>query len=293
MPTELTIRPLTPTIGARIEGLDLRDELDGGTVAAVRQALLDHLVVFLAAPDITPHDQLRFARRFGDLVPPSWGSDTSLPPEVLVLDQRDPKGDGADRWHADNTYMREPPMGSILRAVQLPELGGDTCFADMGKAYDTLSPAVRSFIDGLVAVHSISLMVERTKGAGTSLRAGEGERPPSLHPVVRAHPETGRKLLNVNANWTASIVGLQEAESRAVLDLLFEHVRSPELSCRFRWAPGDIAFWDNRAVQHFAVPDYHERRLMHRVTIAGDEPIGPDGRTGEAMVADAARTTVG
>jgi taurine dioxygenase len=284
----LDVQPLTPTIGARVEGLDLREELDDDTVAAVRAAFLDHLVLFIPGQDIEPADQLRFARLFGDLVPASWSADTSLPPEVLVLDQHDPRGEGADRWHADNTYMEAPPMGSLLRAVQLPSSGGDTCFASMYQAYETLSPTLQAFLDPLTAANSIALMVERTRKAGAKLKAGEAERPPTQHPVVRVHPETGRKLLNVNANWTDSITGLSEDESKAILRMLLDHIKAPDLSCRFRWQEGDLALWDNRAVQHFAVPDYHERRVMHRVTIAGDVPVGPDGRTGAEMAAAAA-----
>jgi taurine dioxygenase len=278
--TVITAEPLTSAIGATISGVDLSTDLDDTTVAALRQALLDHLVLFFRDQSLTEDAHIRFAERFGPISIPAFRTDSTRRPEIIVLDQLAPKGEGADSWHADNTYMSEPPMASILRAVSLPALGGDTCFASMYAAYDALSPAMQEFLDGLSAVHSITVMVERTKHLGNAgLRASADQWPPVSHPVVRVHPETGRKLLNVNANWTVAIEGLTSAESDALLTFLFAHLRTPDFQCRFRWTEGSVAFWDNRVVQHYAVPDYIERRVMQRVTVAGDRPVGPRARS--------------
>jgi taurine dioxygenase len=243
------------------------------TVAWIRDALLEHLVLFFRDQDITPADQLAFAERFGPVMLPLIDTASTEAPGVTVLDQVAPKGHGTDRWHSDSTFAAEPPLGAILRAVELPGLGGDTCFASMYAAYEALSPALRDLLDGLTAVHSTAIVNELIKGLpGVVHREAPNER--TVHPVVRVHPETGRRLLFVNGNFTTRIVELNDAESRALLELLFAHVTSPDFQCRFRWTPHAMAFWDNRAVQHFAVPDYSERRLMHRVMIAGDRPIG-------------------
>jgi taurine dioxygenase len=280
--TGVQVTPLTSAIGAEVAGVDLADDLDDATVAAIRAALLDHLVLFFRDQHLDDERHLSFAERFGPVSVPTFTTGASERPEIIVLDQLAPKGEGADSWHADNTYMAEPPMASILRAVTLPAIGGDTCFASMYAAYDALSPALRGFVDGLHAVHDIAVMVERTKHLGTAgLRESAARWPPVEHPVVRVHPETRRSLLNVNANWTVRICELTDAESAALLGLLLAHLRSPDFQCRFHWSEGAVAFWDNRVVQHYAVPDYHERRVMHRVTVAGDRPYGPtDGGRG-------------
>ena len=278
----LVVEPLTPTIGAEVQGVDLGRPLAAETVAALRRALLDHLVLFFHDQELTDDDHLRFGRAFGEIDLPAYRTEGMDRPEILVIDMDAPKGQDTDSWHADATYRPEPPMGSILRAVRLPpDGGGDTCFASMYAAYDALSPALRGLVDGLHAVHTMALVAERTRD-NAAVRPNEdvaGGYPSFVHPVVRVHPETGRKLLNVNANWTSRIAELGEAESRAVLDLLLHHLRSPDHQCRFRWRPGSIAFWDNRAVQHFAVADYRQRRVMRRVTLAGDRPRGPDGHS--------------
>ena len=267
---------MTSTIGAEVSDVDLCRPLDGDAVAAVRNALLRHQVLFFRAQPMSAEQQVAFARRFGEIDIPLFRTTSSPIPEVLVLDQTSPKGEGADSWHADNTYMTEPPMASILQALQLPGLGGDTCFASMSAAYDALSPAMQRFLDGLHAVHSLSLMVERTRHVANASLGDQVEKwPPVEHPVVRVHPETGRRMLNVNSNWTSHVVELERAESDALLAMLFRHVANPSLHVRFRWEQGSVAFWDNRAVQHFAVPDYVERRVMQRVTLAGDRPRGP------------------
>jgi taurine dioxygenase len=270
----ITVDRVTSVIGGEVRGVDLSEELDEATVAVLHQALLDHLVLFFRHQTMTTDDHIRLARAFGEIDLPLFRTTSSPRPEVIVLDQVAPKGQGADSWHADNTYMECPPMGSILRAVELPGVGGDTCFASMYAAYEALSPALQAVLDGLGAVHCLEQMVERTKHvANASLRDSLDQWPPVVHPVVRVHPETGRKLLNVNANWTVSIDGFSKAESDALLGFLLSHLKSPEFQCRFHWSEGAVAFWDNRAVQHYASSDYWpQRRTMERASIVGVRP---------------------
>jgi len=276
--TDVSVESLTPTIGAEVVGLDLRQPLDAATVRFLRDALLEHLVLFFRDQDMNIDDHLRFARYFGEIDMPPFRSAGADRPELTVLDQTKPKGQGADSWHADYTHRPEPPMGSILRAVQLPAGGGgDTCFASMYAAYDDLSPSMRAFIDTLQAENTLAMMAERARVHTPEAKLaepGENGYPSFVHPVVRVHPETGRRLLNVNANWTSRIIGLTDDESDAILRLLLAHVKRPDYQCRFRWSPGAVAFWDNRAVQHFAVADYNDRRVMERITIQGDRPFG-------------------
>ena len=274
--SRIEILPVTPTIGALVRGVDLREPLAPGEVAALERALLLHHVLFFRDQDLTPEQQIAFARHFGPISIPPFAPKYGQNPELIVLDQQSPKGEGADNWHSDNTFMREPPMGSILRAVLLPPLGGDTCFANMVAAYEALSPPIQRLISGLRAVHDITKPLQKGIAAGhttANLEEMQKKWPPVDHPVVRTHPRTGRKALFVNGNSTTRILGLGERENDVLLPFLIDHVRSPEFQCRFRWEVGSMAFWDNRSTQHFAVPDYAERRVMHRVTIAGDRPV--------------------
>ena len=272
---QLEIRPVTAAIGAEIRGLDLSLPLDADGVAALTHALHEHLVLFFRDQDITPTEQLDLARRFGEVQVAPFGPKLEAHPEITVLDQSKPAGQGADSWHTDNTYMPNPPMGSILRAVRLPSVGGDTCFASMYAAYDALSTEMKHFLDGLRAEHDLTRTLTRAIRDGHSdadLASMQKQWPPSEHPVIRTHPVTGRKCLFVNGNFTTRITNLSEQESDALLLFLIEHIRSPSFQCRLRWQPATIAFWDNRVVQHYGVPDYAERRIMHRVTLDGDRP---------------------
>ena len=271
----LDVRPLTPTIGAEIFGVDLREPLPAETVHAIEQALLDHLVVFFRGQDITPAQQIAFARQLGTISIPPFAPKYGTDPELIVLDQVSPKGEGADDWHSDNSFMAEPPLGSILKAVQLPALGGDTCFASMYAAYEALSAPMQLVVDQLEAVHDLTKPLQKAIAAGHStadLPELQAKWPPVVHPVARTHPVTGRRALYVNANSTTKLVGLPERENDVLLPFLIDHVRDPAFQCRFRWDTNSIAFWDNRSAQHYAVPDYGERRVMHRVTLTGDRP---------------------
>jgi taurine dioxygenase len=273
----LEVRPVTAIVGAEIHGVDLREPLRPDEIESIEQALYDHVVLFFRDQDITPDQQVAFAAQFGEIsIPPFTPKYAPPRPELIVLDQTAPKGDGADRWHSDNTFMAEPPMGSILKAVQLPLVGGDTCFANMLAAWDALSEPLRELLEGLTANHDIARPLERGIRGGHVDQDPDAMReqwPPVDHPIARRHPATGRKALFVNSNSTVRINELSEAESDSLLHFLFEHVRSPEFQCRFHWDTNSIAFWDNRSAQHYAVPDYRERRIMHRVTIAGDRPV--------------------
>jgi taurine dioxygenase len=275
--TVIDVCPLTGVIGAEIHGVDLRDDLDDKTVDAIRDALDEHLVVFFRDQEMEAADHLRFAGKFGEITINPFGPKHPDHPEISVLDQTTPKGEGADAWHADNTYLPKPPMGSILRAVQLPATGGDTLWANMYVAYEAFSPAMQRFLDGLTAVHDLTRMltIARSNNQATeAIDEMQKKYPPQRHPVVRTNPKTGRKALFVSRNWVSRIEGLSERENEILKPFLFDHQRDPMFQCRFSWKPGSVAFWDNRWAQHYAVPDYTgARRVMQRITIAGDPVV--------------------
>jgi taurine dioxygenase len=257
-------------LGADVHGIDLTLPLTGETSEVIRQGLLQHQVLFFREQKIlTSQQHLAVAEHFGEPEPiPFRRPGYEGPRNLLVLDQTDPRGSEAAQFHADNTFRPVPPLGAILQAHEVPAAGGDTCFASMTAAFESLSPRMQAYLDGLVAYHSYAQMVERLARQGkTRPGLNPADHPPVKHPVVARHPDTGRKLLFVNRNWTTHIEGVPVSESKAILDFLYEHVKSPELQVRLRWNRGDVVFWDNRVVQHYAVPDYHERRLLHRISI--------------------------
>ena len=284
----MKVEKMTARIGARVSGIDLSKPLDDAGVAAIREALLDNLVLFFVGQQpLAPEQHIRLARSFGEIDIPEFRTTATVHPEVMVLDQVNPKGQGADSWHADNTYLEEPPMGALLQAHMLPPVGGDTLFASMYAAYEALSPAMQAFFEGMTARHGTAKIVERTRGKALyKIPDSLANREPFSHPVIAVHPETGRKLLNVNNNWTISIDGMTKAESDHWLQFLLDHVKSPEFQVRHRWSVGDMVFWDNRCVQHYAVADYTERRLMQRIVMSGTRPraVGDAPRT-EAVAA--------
>jgi taurine dioxygenase len=262
----IEFHPLTRHIGAEVTGLDLRRPPSDEEVAEIRRGLLDHLVLFFRDQEITDEQHLAFAERFGTLNEPPMKTSTGA---IHVLDQKEPKGEGGDSWHSDNTFMRVPPMGSLLRAVILPDVGGDTLWANMYLAYDSLPRSIQRLCDELEAEHDLTMSVTKAIAKGHRLDLAEMQRtwPPVRHPVVRVHPETGRKALFVNRSSTTRLVGLDDRENEALLPLLQDVVRSPEFQVRLKWRVGTLAFWDNRPTQHYAVADYTQRRKMHRVTI--------------------------
>ena len=277
----VAIRPVTSVIGAEISGVDLRQPLSRAEVDTIEQALLDHLVVFFRDQELTDVQHRDFAAQFGELEPfvlaPPANPDV---PEMhtLAFDNGGAAlGSRVDSWHTDGTFMDSPPLGTILRAVELPAYGGDTCWANMYAAYDALSPALQDMIEELDAEHDFMKIKYTTfdefDDPAAELRKLRDRFPVMRHPIVRTHPVTKRKLLYVNRNYATRIVGLSERENEVLLPFLFDHVRDPLFQCRFQWQPGSIAFWDNRATQHYGVPDYPGRRVMNRIVIAGDKPF--------------------
>ena len=271
--TQLDIRPLSPLIGAEIGGLDLSRPLGDTLVAEVRRALNTHHVIFFRDQDLSPTRQADFARQFGEVteghpVLPALGDN----PEVLAIDG---SKDRASWWHTDVTFLQAPAFGSILYMLTAPDVGGDTTWASLQDAYDRLADPVREMCDALIAIH-----FDPWFAADVDANGGyewEGVRHdkllPALHPVVRTHPETGRATLFVNAMWTKRVVGLGPAASDALLLHLCAQATVPEYQCRVHWTPDMVLFWDNRAVQHYALSDYTEPRLMIRSTLRGDTPF--------------------
>jgi len=277
MAAKLEIRPLSGAIGAEIFGVDLARDLDDSTVAAIRRAWLDHLVIFFRDQDLPPARLLALARRFGEPIEyPFVNGIDGFPEITAVIKLEHERVNFGGLWHSDTTYLDEPPMGTMLVAREVPPYGGDTLFANMYLAYETLSPGLRQLLDGLVAVNS-SAKADTTKTREDRMRDGANpaarKEYVSEHPVVRTHPETGRKALYINGGHTVRFKGMTEEESAPLLNYLFAHQARPELTCRFRWEVGSLAFWDNRCAQHNPINDYHGfRRVMHRVTLAGDKP---------------------
>jgi taurine dioxygenase len=269
----LTVAPLTATIGAEIGGVDLADDLDDAVIEEIREALLEWKVVFFRDQHrLDRASHVAFGRRFGDLeIHPVTPKDQDQP-EVFVI----PAGGqfrAPDTWHSDVTWRPEPSLGSILRAVELPPLGGDTLWADMGKAYDLLDDDTKELIDGRKATHDFASTFGYGKPPEVQAKMRE-QHPTVEHPIVRTHPETGRKTLYVNVGFTRSIVGMDDPEGRALLDKLYRQSTIVDLQCRFRWQPGSVAFWDNRATQHIVSNDFlPARRIMERVTVVGDKPF--------------------
>lgn len=274
--TALDIQPVTPKVGAVINGVDLREPLDPGMVAAIRQVLLDHGVIFFHDQDLTREQMRAFVTNFGTPIPEPFSGGKGPADPVGEADFQATKR-ATSVWHSDTTFVTEPPGLTALRAISPPPIGGDTCWGNMYAAYDALSEPLRDMLDGLTAVHSVYPVLQRMGQAG--MGRADASAPvhglENVHPVIRVHPETGRKALFVNQSWTTHIVELTEAESDHVLGLLFEHVKSPDFTMRWHWQPNDLAMWDNRAVQHYAVPDYDGPRVMQRVVLAGDKPVGP------------------
>ncbi len=269
----ITPRPLSPSVGAEIEGIDLARLPDDATLAELRRALLEYKVIFFRDQDVTTEQHLEFSRRFGELETHPFAPHADGYPEVLLLEKNAEFSGYENVWHSDVTWRLQPSLGSVLRARLVPEVGGDTLFSDMYAAYEGLPDEVRTAVDGLRAVHDFTTTFGRHMDKAT-LAKKQQEYPPAEHPVVRTHPETGRRALYVNAAFTSHIIGMERDDSRTLLDFLYRQAAVPEYQCRFRWRPGSIAFWDNRAVQHYAASDYFpQRRIMERVTIIGDTPV--------------------
>jgi len=268
---------LTPALGARVSGVDLRQPLEQATVDEVRRLLLEHKLLVFPGQSLTADTQVAFARRFGELtanhpVTPPLDAEH---PQVWQIETRN------DQWHTDVTFVAKPPAASVLRAVRVPEYGGDTLWGDLEAAYASLTPSLQRLADELVALHDGSdEFAEMLRAIGGVGNQWDGtlftDFEPVAHPVVRVHPETGRRSLFVNPGFTRRIAGVSDAESKHLLEIFYAHITKPEHLVRHRWTAGDVAFWDNRSTVHYATYDYPGfPRVMQRVTLAGDEPVGP------------------
>jgi taurine dioxygenase len=271
----ITVQPIAGALGAEIGGVDL-GTIDDATVAEIRRAWLDHLVVFFRDQDLSAEQFMAFARRIGDPVEYPFVKGIEGYPEIITVAKLPHETvNFGGIWHSDTVYLDEPPMGTMLLAREVPPYGGDTMYANMYAAFEALSPGMQRMLEGLRAVNSSALAdvsktrEDRIRDTGTR----DDREYVSEHPVVRTHPETGRKALYVNVAHTARFVDMTEDESRPLLRFLFEHSVKPEFTCRFHWEVGSLALWDNRCAMHNPVNDYHGyKRVMHRITLAGDRP---------------------
>ncbi len=268
----MEVRRIAGALGAELLGVDLAREIPA---EEIRRAFLEHQVVFFRDQHLTPAQFMAFARSMGHPVEYPFVRGIEGFPEVIEVKKLEhERHNFGGIWHSDTAYLPEPPMGSMLLAREVPPHGGDTLFASQYLAYEALSEGMRRRLDGLVAVNSSAKAdVSRTREDRIREQGGSSREYVAEHPVVRTHPETGRKALYVNVAHTARFEGMTEEESAPLLDYLFRHQVRPEFTCRFQWRVGSIAFWDNRCTQHNPVNDYHGyRRLMHRITLAGDKP---------------------
>jgi taurine dioxygenase len=283
MATTLDLRPVIGAFGAEVRGLTLSDGIDDDTVSALRQAWLEHGVLFWRDQPLGPDGLAAVGRRFGPLEQYPFVEPIPGHPEVIaVVKEPGDRANFGGGWHTDLVYRPEPSAATMLHAVEIPRRGGDTLFADGEAAHRALSERMRELLAGLRVVYDVAIvrrhLHERSDGAtgyGRSMtpRAGAGDGATVTHPVIRTHPETGRPALYFSREHTERFDGMTITESRPLLDWLQEHLTAPEFTTRFRWEPGSLAFWDNRRVGHRALDDYPgQRRVMHRITIAGDTP---------------------
>jgi taurine dioxygenase len=273
----ISIQPVSGHIGAEVRGADIREPLGAEVRGEIQRALLEHLVLFFRDQPLTPAEQITFGRNFGDLHIHPYIPSLPGHPEVMALKSK-PTGPGdmayqANNWHTDLTYVQDPPMARILHAVEVPPAGGDTMWLSLYAAYEALSAPMKAFLDGKIAVHDIVVSMPDDfvdqDTAPKQLERLHQITPAVEHPVVATHPDTGRKLLYVNRNFTKFIKGLTRSESDALLSFLLDHIEQPEFQCRLHWRKGTTAIWDNRCTEHYAVCDYRQQRTMHAVTVCG------------------------
>jgi taurine dioxygenase len=270
----IQIHPVAGALGAELCGVDLSGPLDEASIAAIHAAWMERQVLFLRDQHISREQHVAFGRSFGELHvhPVLRQLEDEGFPEIVVLESDARRPVLADAWHSDVTFQKKPPMGSILRAVTVPEAGGDTMWSSMYAAYEALSDSMQRLLSDLRAVNDGGFFHRQARKA--EHREDLEKDQTAVHPVIRTHPVTGRKGIFVNSAFTRSIEGMKPAESRALLGFLYEHVGSPDFTCRLRWQPGTIAMWDNRCTQHRVVADNRSaHRRMERVTLQGDVPI--------------------
>jgi len=283
MQQRIEVRPMAGALGAEVTGVDVAEPLDAATLAALRRAIVDAGVVALRDQKLSREAQLRFAKQLGEPEVHPIANGMAEHPEIIrVLKPPGERAFFGTSWHTDNSFFERPTSFTVLYGETIPPVGGDTVYASMELAYRTLSAPLRAFLDPLRAVHSASSAYD-PKTTGTAKYEGKAAITYTYsdsiwaeveHPVVRTHPESGRKSLYVNPMFTQRIVGLERHESDAILAMLYAHQQRIELQCRLRWAPGTLAIWDNRSVQHYAIDDYADfERVMYRVTVQGERPI--------------------
>ena len=273
----MKVHKIAGSLGAEISGIDLSKGVSPALARDIREVFLEHLVIFFRDQTLNTSQFMDFAQAMGEPVeyPFVKGLD-GFPKVIEVKKLEHERNNFGGIWHSDTTYLPQPPMGSMLYAQVLPPFGGDTMFANQYQAYDELSDTMKRLLEGLKGISS-SAKADVSKTREDRLKTdAKDAKPTSLeshHPIVRTHPETGRKALYVNVAHTSGIAGMTAEESAALLPFLFQHQVKPEYTCRFQWRPGSLAFWDNRCAQHNPVNDYHgHRRIMHRITLAGDTP---------------------
>lgn len=281
----INVEQVAGACGAVVQGVDLAADLDDTEVARIRQALLDHEVVFFRDQRLDPEQQVRFSRRLGPPSPVPFVQPIPEHPEVIAVVREATETHGytfGGLWHSDFSFLPEPPSASILHALEVPPFGGDTVWASQTLAYRQLSPGMRQMLVGLAGVHSAvnayspKMQAVHDTFAGMTVQTDESATRVQTHPVVRAHGETGRPALFVNAQYTVGLRGFAPHEAKPLLDFLFAHATRTDFTCRWQWRVGDVAIWDNRAVQHMAMADFTgHRRAMHRTTVAGEAPIPP------------------
>ena len=272
----MKVIPVSGALGAVIEGIDLTQPVSDAAYREIREVLVEYEVIFFRNQDITPAQQKALADSFGPLqTHPAYGTVEGFP-EIAILESTPDKPTKIEMWHSDMTFRPHPPMGTILRSRIIPEKGGDTLWASMTAAYEGLSAAMKQMLEGLVAVHDFAYGFKESlaePGGRERLAQALADNPPVEHPVIRTHPESGKRVIFVNELFTTHIVGMHRAESDALLGFLYQHIKTPEYSCRFGWEPNCIAIWDNRSTQHKPINDYFPaHRKLERITIDGDKP---------------------
>ena len=283
----VTVEPIAGACGAVVGGIDLAVDLDDAVIAEIRRAVLDHQVVFFRGQSLAPERQVAFSRRFGPFSPVPFIEPVAGNPEVIAVAREAEESQGftfGSLWHSDFSFLPEPPFGSILHALEVPPYGGDTLWANQVLAFRSLSPGMQAMLEGLTGIHSAvnayspKMQAIHDSFSGMTVRTDDAANAVQQHPVVRVHGETGRKALFVSAQYTIGLDGFAPHEAKPILDFLFAHAVRPEFSCRWRWERGDVAFWDNRCLQHMAMADFTgHRRALHRTTVAGEAPAGVHG----------------
>lgn len=275
----VNVLPVSPALGAQITGIDLTQPLSDHDQQTIEQALLAHQVLFFRNQNLTPAEHVGFASRFGGLHRHPIYPSVEEAPDLLLIDTALTDLRDNAIWHTDVTFLAAPAMGSILAAKVVPAYGGDTLWSSSSAAFEALSPAMQSLLQGLTATHELvkSFPIDRFASTPQEVlryEKAKADHPPLSHPVIRTHPVSGRKGLFVNQGFTTRINELSPRESDTILALLFNHISRPEFTIRWQWQANDVAFWDNRITQHYAVDDYRpQRRVMHRATILGDVPV--------------------